>query len=285
MKNIAITAANGGLGAAIIAALKKEVPPENITAIARTPEKAQHLGVTIKKGDYNNKADFDVALKDIDILLIVSGMDAPDKRIEQHRNIIHAAKDAGVKKLVYTSIIGTEEGTAFSPIVRSNRQTEEDVRNSGLEWCIGRNGIYIEADVEYMHMYKKRGEVWNSAGDGKCCYTTRDELAYAYAQMLLNDKHNGKTYNLCGESITQERLTELLNTAFGTTLRYNKMTVEDYKTERIGELGDFLGTVISGIYEGIRGGHTDVESHFESAAGRPHISWDEYFKQIKASNK
>lgn len=283
MKNIAVTAANGGLGGAIINALKKEIPPENITAIARTPEKAAHLGVTVKKGDYNNQADFEIALKEVDTLLVISGMDKPDKRIEQHRNIINAAKKAGVKKIVYTSITGAEEATTFSPIVKSNRQTEEDVKNSGLDWSIGRNGIYIEADIEYMDVYKKRGEVWNSAGDGKCCYTTRDELAYAYAQMLLHDKHNGKMYNLCGEAITQERLTELLNMAFGTSLTYNKMSVEEYKTERIGELGDFLGTVISGIYEGVRKGYTNPPSHYEEAAGRPHISWDEYFKQIKGS--
>ena len=101
----------------------------------------------------------EASLASIDTLLLVSGMDAPERRIEQHRNVIRAAQNAGVQKLVYTSVQGAEEGTAFSPIIQSNRQTEEDVRNSGLEWAIGRNGIYIEPDVEYFETYKERGEI------------------------------------------------------------------------------------------------------------------------------
>jgi uncharacterized protein YbjT (DUF2867 family) len=72
----------------------------------------------------------------------------PSKRVEQHRNVIGAAQDAGVRKIVYTSVQGAMTGTAFSPIVQSNRQTEQDVRDNGLDWVIGRNGICIEPDVE-----------------------------------------------------------------------------------------------------------------------------------------
>jgi len=60
-------------------------------------------------------------------------MDAPEKRIIQHRNVIQAAKNAGVKKIVYTSVQGAEEGTAFSPVIRSNRKTEQDIQESGLD--------------------------------------------------------------------------------------------------------------------------------------------------------
>ena len=136
---IAVTSASGKLGASIVKHLIKEIGKENVVAIARTPERAEHLGVEIRKGDYNSRQDFDLALKGIDAVLLVSGMDEPQKRIEQHRNVIEAAKTNGVTKIVYTSIIGAEENNAFSPIVQTNRQTEIDVKNSGLEWAIGRN--------------------------------------------------------------------------------------------------------------------------------------------------
>jgi NAD(P)H dehydrogenase (quinone) len=257
------------------------VGKENVVGLARNRSKAESLGVEIRPGDYSARNELTASLQGIDSLLLVSGMDPPDKRIEQHRNVINAAKDAGVGKIVYTSIQGAEQGTAFSPVVQSNRQTEEDVRNSGLMWVIGRNGIYIEPDVEYIVTYKQRGEIANCAGEGKCGYTTRPELAYAYARMLTESKHNGQTYNLHGAAITQQQLADYLNEAFGTDLKYRAMSVTKYREERIAELGDFLGNVIAGIYEGISSGAADNESHFALAAGRKHQDWQSYFNQLK----
>ena len=162
---IAVTAASGGLGSAIIKQLLKQIPKEQIVGLARSLEKAKGLGVEIRKGDYTNKTDLVNSLSGIEAVLLVSGMDAPDARIQNHRNVIEAAKEAGVKKIVYTSIFGTVDSTSFSPIIASNRQTEEDVRNSGLDWSIGRNGLYIEPDVEYIEQYKKDGKIANCAAD------------------------------------------------------------------------------------------------------------------------
>ncbi len=279
---IAVTAASGQLGTEIIKATVALLARENVIGLARTPDKARNLGVEIRPGDYNDETVLEKSLQSVDTVLLVSGMDAPEKRIEQHRNVIRAAKNAGVKKIVYTSVQGAEEGTAFSPIIKSNRQTEEDVRTSGLDWVIGRNGIYIEPDVEYIETYKKSGAIINSAGDGKCGYTTRSELAYAYASMLTQDKHNGHTYNLHGEAITQYQLAEYLNSAFGTNLSYTPVTAEEYRQERIAELGEFLGTVIAGIYQGIRDGKADNPSHYYEAAGREHVSWPIYFAKLKS---
>ena len=269
---IAVTSASGHLGSAIVKALLKATKKENIIAIARTTEKAEHLGVEVRKGDYNSREDFNAALKGIDIVLLVSGMDEPQKRIQQHRNVIEAAKQNGVQKIVYTSIVGAEENNAFSPVVQSNRQTEEDIRNSGLQWVIGRNGIYIEPDLEYIDTYIKGGEIRNSADQGKCTYTSREELGYAYAKMLLEEKHNGNTYNLVGEAISQKQLADFINQVYGTKLVYNALSIEAYKADRIAGLGDFLGTIIAGIYEGIKNGANDVHSDYEKATGRPHKS-------------
>ena len=281
---IAITATSGNLGTEIVKATTGLIGKENVIGLARTPSKAAHLGIEIRVGDYNNINELEKSLQNVDTVLLVSGMDAPEKRIEQHRNVIQAAKRAGVKKIVYTSVQGAEKGTAFSPIIQSNRQTEMDVHNSGLDWVIGRNGIYIEPDVDYIETYKEAGFIANCAGDGKCGYTTRPELAYAYAHMLTDSKHNGQIYNLHGETLTQYQLASYLNRAFGTNLEYKPMTVEAYRQERIAELGEFLGTVIAGIYHGIREGELDNVSHFADAAGREHQSWDSFFENIKRKN-
>jgi len=274
---VAITAASGQLGSEIATQLIKEIGAENIVGTARTVSKAEHLGITVMPGDYNKRSDFDEALKGVEVVMIVSGMDAPEKRIEQHRNIINAAKTAGVRKIVYSSIIGHEGSSSFDAIVQSNRQTEQDIKKSGLEWSIGRNGLYIEPDIEYIETYTKEGKIANCAGDGLCSYTTRSELAYAYVQLIKEDDRNNQIFNLAGEPISQTQLTAYLNAAFGTSLDYEEMTPEAYLAFQQNVNGEFLGKVIAGIYLKIRSGEFNIHSDFEAAAGRKHLEWKDYF--------
>ncbi|MCY0095714.1 SDR family oxidoreductase [Hoeflea ulvae] len=279
---LAVTAVSGQLGAAIAGALIGMNTGETIVGLARSPGKAPDMGIDVRPGDYDDADQLRASLAGVDTLLLVSGMTAPEDRIGQHRNVINAAKAAGVAKIVYTSVQGAEQGTAFSPVIQSNRQTEADIRDSGLDWVIGRNGIYIEPDVDYIDSYRKAGEIANCAGDGRCGYTTRPELAFAYARMLTEARHNGQTYNLHGALLTQAELAALMNRAFGTRLVYRPMPFEAYREDRIAELGEFIGTVIAGIYQGIREGANDNPSDFTTAAGRPHQSWDDYFAALGA---
>jgi len=280
---VAITAATGQLGSAIVAATAASIGVQNVVALARTPAKAQHPGVEVRPGDYNDRAQLETSLAGIDAVLLVSGMDAPDKRIGQHRNVIAAALAAGVSKIVYTSVQGPEANSSFAPIVLSNRQTEEDVKASGLAWVIGRNGIYIEPDVEYVDTYIERGEIANCAGDGLCGYTTRAELGAAYARLLTGASQDGATLNLNGVPMTQAELAARLSDAFGAPIAYRGMTADEFRADRVADLGEFMGTLIAGIYEGIRDGAYDAASGFEAAAGRPHQSWDDYFAGLKAA--
>lgn len=277
---VAVTAVSGQLGNQIAKSTIALLSEANVIGLARTPENVKDLGIEIRPGDYNDPTALEYSLKSIDTLLLVSGMDDPEKRIQQHRNVINAAKKNGVKKIVYTSVQGAEEDTAFSPVIQSNRQTEQDIIDSGLDWVIGRNGIYIEPDIEYIENYKKAAKITNCAGDGKCGYTTRTELAFAYAKMLTEDKHNGKTYNLNGDALTQYQLADYLSKVFDTDLSYEPMSVEDYRKDRVADLGEFIGTVIAGIYQGIREGKSDNPSDYFKAAGREHISWDAYFEKL-----
>lgn len=279
---IAVTAVSGHLGGEIAQKLLDMPGGEPVIGLARTPEKAQRLAMDVRPGDYSQPDQLRTSLAGVDAVLLVSGMDAPDKRIQQHRNVIEAARSAGVRRIVYTSIQGPEDGTAFSTVVQSNRQTEADIRACGLDWAIGRNGIYIEPDVEYIETYKARGQIVNCAGDGKCGYTTRGELAHAYARLLTGPEHSGQTYNLHAEPITQAQLAEHLNRAFAIKLSYRPVPVDAYRADRINELGPFIGGIIAGIYEGIRIGAFDTPSDYKAAAGRPHQSWNDYFEAFRS---
>ncbi|WP_386172928.1 NAD(P)H-binding protein [Sulfitobacter sp. R86518] len=276
----AVTAVSGQLGQEIARKLIERTDHASVIGLARTPGNVTELGIEVRPGDYDQPDALRTSLAGVEALVLVSGMAPPEDRIGQHRNVIEAAKVAGVGKIVYTSIQGPEVGTAFSPVVQSNRQTEADIRASGLDWAIGRNGIYIEPDVEYIDSYRAKGEIANSAGDGKCGYTTRSELAHAYAALLTRDELNGQTFDLNGTPITQAELTQYMNAVYGTELTYRSMSAEDYVADRTAELGDFIGPIIGGIYDGIRRGAFDAPGDYETATGRPHQSWEDYFTSL-----
>lgn len=278
---IAITAVSGQLGSAIAKRAVEKFGKENVIGTSRTPEKANNLGIEIFKADYNKKADFIIAFQEIEAVLLISGTDAPEKRIEQHRNVINAAKECGVRKLVYTSIIGNHGNSTFDAIVNSNRQTEKDIINSGINYAIGRNGLYIEPDIEYLDNYVKDGEIANCAANGKCPYTTRDELAIAYIQLIQNDSLNGNVYNLVGDAITQTQLAGYFNKYFNTRLIYNLITAEDYLAWQQKHNGEFLGGIIAGIYQKIRNGELELESDFEKVTGRKHKTIAQIFSEYK----
>ncbi|MEO0389008.1 MAG: NAD(P)H-binding protein [Pseudomonadota bacterium] len=277
---LAVTAVSGQLGKAIATTLLARRPGQTLVGLARKPETARIDGLDMRPGDYTNHAQMTASLAGVDTLLLVSLNTAPDIRTEQHRTAIQAAKDAGVRRVVYTSVQGAETGTAFSPVIQSNRQTEADLVAAGFATTVGRNGIYIEPDIDYIETYAKDGEIANSAGDGLCGYTTRSELAAAYANLLLEEKHIGQTYHLHGPLMSQAALAQHLNRAFGTHLTYRAMSVEAYREDRKAALGAMMGTIIAGIYEGFRTGVFDRPSDFEKAAGRPHQSWDDYFASL-----
>ena len=277
---IAVTGATGHLGSETIQTLKQATDNKNIVGIARNPEKASHWGVEIRKGDYNNKKDFDAALKGIDVVLLIPGMGGAEERIQQHRNVIDAAVKNGVRKFIFASFFGEAGNTTLEPLLKSYRQTEKDIMESGMEWIIGRDGLYIEPDVEYIEKYTEAGEIANCGGSGKASYTTRSELAYAYAQIILSDNQNGKILNLGGEPITQQQLTHYMNKAFNAGLIYREMSPQEFLEFQKKTNGELLGKIIAGIYTKIRNGEFAMDSDFKAAAGREHISWEKYFEQL-----
>ena len=101
---IAITGSTGHLGRLAIAALKTRVPASEIVALARDPAKAADLGVAVRLADYSKPETLTAALKDVDVLVLISSNNMDD-RAGDHMRVIDAAKAAGVGRIIYTSIL------------------------------------------------------------------------------------------------------------------------------------------------------------------------------------
>ena len=186
---ILVTGATGHFGkAAIDFLLEKGVQPGAISALVRDEAKASDIkekGVSLRVGDYDNTESLKAAFKGVDKLLFISATD-PEQRARQHANVVAAAKEAGVKHIVYTSFERKNE-TAASPIAflsLTHLNTEKAIRESGMAYTILRNNLY--ADVLPMFLGDKVLEtgVYFPAGEATAAFALRADMAEATANIL-----------------------------------------------------------------------------------------------------
>jgi NAD(P)H dehydrogenase (quinone) len=208
----AVSLGNSQLGRCAIDFLtEKGVAASDIVALVRNTSKANDLagrGVDVRRGEYGDEASVVQALNGVDKAYLISGMAPPDERIRQHRGFIDAASDAELTHVVYSSFIDTAEDSPFFAW-GINKDTEEYLKASGLEYTILRNGMYAEADLDYVGEYLKAGKIENNIGDGSISYISRRDLALAAVHCLLDDGHTNKTYTLTGpEAVSQAWLAE-----------------------------------------------------------------------------
>ncbi len=275
---VAVTAANGRLGTATLSELTGHLAPGDIVAVARDPARIQATGVEQRAGDYNSVEQMRAALDGADTVIMISAPVAGGgDRLTLHRNVIEAARQAGVRKLIYTSVIGNERaaGTYFAPFYDVNIATEQLVKESGLVWAIARNGLYLDLDMHHIrHADAHDGIYRNNAGQGRCGYISIAELGVALAGMATSDRCDGMTVNLFGELHTQAELVAFANEAYGLHVRYEPISLEAniarfMQDEKIAARGEDVAKMLSGCFQCMEKGAYEVPSHFERAAGRP----------------
>lgn len=287
---VAVTAASGRLGHAILPELVKRIGAANVVAIVRDPARVSLAGIEKRAGDYADVAGLARAFAGIDTVVMIS---APVKtgtdRVQLHRNVIAAAKQAGVRKLVYTSVIGNgrEEGTWFWPTQQVNRQAEADLAESGLEWVVARNGLYLELDLNHIRKADETGVYRNPGGTGRCGYVTIPELGYATALLATDDRHNGQVYTLAGEPVTQQQIVETANRVFGLKVRYEVLTSEQ-NVERfmqdptIAVRGIEVARMLTGCFQAMHAGGFDCPSDWTAITGEPPPTLEAQMRAIKA---
>lgn len=196
---IAVTGASGQLGRLILKDLRKAAPEAEVIGLLRDPGKALDLaalGVVLRKADYEDPASLNEALRGVDRLVLVSSNEI-GKRFAQHRNVIEAAKAAGVRLVVYTSLLhAPDSGLSLAP---EHVQTEEALKASGLSYVILRNGWYTENYSDAIRQASQTGEFAGAAGEGRIASAARADYALAAAQAVLGAAKPGETLELAGD--------------------------------------------------------------------------------------
>lgn len=223
---IAITGATGQLGKVVVEKLKEKTAAENLVALVRTPEKASDLGVEARVFDYSKPETLVASLKGIDTLLLISGNEI-GQRETQHKNVIDAAKEVGVKHIVYTSLL--HASTSEMALAPEHLATENALISSGITYTILRNGWYTENYAGSIPGAIQAGAFIGSAGDGKISSATREDFAEAVAVVLATEGHDNKIYELAGDdAYTLSDLAAEISKQTGKDIPYNNLPEADY---------------------------------------------------------
>lgn len=257
---IAIIGATGKFGGlAIDALLERGVDPADVLALGRDGGRLDELaarGLRTTTIDLADEAGTAQTLGGIEKLLLVS-IGAPGEALAPRTAAINAAATAGVPHIVYTSALGAPT-TTFA-LAAEHRATEEVISASGIPATFLRNGWWNENLQQDFEAARDRGVVANSIGDGRLATASRRDTAEAAAVVLTSPGHEGRAYELSGDTAWDyAEFAETAEKVLSTPVHYEALTPEQEREVFLGAGLDeatvgFLGLINQGMREETQG--------------------------------
>ena len=269
-KTIAITAATGQFGTIALDLLVQR--KANVIALVRSPEKISNAQA--RKFDYANIEGQVEALNGVDTLILVSGNEI-GQRFPQHNNVIQSAKKAGVKHIIYTSLLGASNENTVKSLAGEHVATEQALKESGVPFTILRNTWYTENYTGSIGAVLANNAFYGSAKDGKIASATRADLAEAAVNVALSEGHEGKTYELAGStSWTLADLAAEISKQTGKQIPYIDIPAQDYAAALVkaGLPEGFAGLIAEWDVDVSKGALYSEDKTLEQILGRPTTS-------------
>lgn len=280
---IAITGATGQLGQLVIQNLLKTVPASQIVAIVRNPAKATALrqkGVNIREANYADQPALTKALQGVDKLLLISSSEV-GQRTPQHRNIINAAKAAGVKFIAYTSLLHADKG--LLSLADEHIATEKMLAECAIPYTLLRNGWYIENYLASVPAALEHGVFIGAAGNSKIAAAPRADYAQAAARVISEEGHAGKVYELAADNgWTLSELVAEVSQQSGKKVTYQNLSEPEFAQALISaglpaEVAEMVAKFDSGA---AKGGLFDDSHTLSKLLGHPTTPLAESIKTV-----
>jgi uncharacterized protein YbjT (DUF2867 family) len=256
---LAIVGASGKIGGATLSSLidEKLIPANEIVCTtSASPDSAKwkglvDKGVQVRYATFDDPKSMETSFEGCDKLFLVSSprikldfFDAPygSGREKDHFVALDAAKKAGVKQILYTSLAFANPSK--SNVMTAHMRTEERLREmekEGMKVTILREGLYNESWPLYFGHYKVIGDDRSKvivAGDGKISWTAIADLGLASALIIAAPAdYEGKTLYLSNTSDPKNlhEIAEIVSRAKGTDVQLEVVKREDHESFYIKE--------------------------------------------------
>jgi NAD(P)H dehydrogenase (quinone) len=225
-----ITGATGELGQLVIdELLKSGVKGQDIAVLVRNPEKAKNYtakGIQVRVANYDEPKTLESALKGIDRLLLISSSEV-GKRFPQHKAVIDAAIKNNVSFVAYTSLLKAD--TSKMELAKEHLETENYFKASGLNYTLLRNSWYTENYTMSAKSAIEHGTVFGTAANAKISAAPRRDYALAAVKVLTEKGHEGKVYELAGDTaFTLSEYAGLLSELTHKKIAYNNLSEAEF---------------------------------------------------------
>lgn len=279
---LGVTGATGQLGQLVVQALHAAGRGADVVALVRDPAKAE-LGVASRVFDYNRPEGMVASLRGVERLLLISSNEV-GQRSKQHRRVIAAAQQAGVRQVVYTSVLRAE-ALALS-VSEEHWDTEQALRASGLGYTILRNGWYTENYQMAVAGAAAKGVLFGASGAGRVASAARRDYAEAAAKVLLQAEQESKVYELAGDSAwTMAEMAEVISSLLGRPVTYQNVTEAEYAAalQQLG-LPGMVAELLAGFERSAEAGALDSrERSLSQLLGRPTTTLEDSLREMLAA--
>lgn len=250
---ILILGGTGFVGTHLVQRLRKA--GLRLRVVVRNPEKAETIkgeGVETVLGDISDPASLEKACKDIErvvhlVGIIQEGPGATFKavHVEGTRNLIQAAKTAGVRHFFYQSALGTRPN-AKSEYHRTKWEAEELVRGSGIPYTILRPSLIYGPGDQFT---SRLSEIIKSSpiipvigsGRSKIQPIYIEDVTVCIEKIVTSDAFLNEIYEIGGpEQITYEEVTRAIARAMGVSRPLVHVPIFFIKT-----MSRLLGSILS----------------------------------------
>jgi uncharacterized protein YbjT (DUF2867 family) len=221
---IVVTGSTGHVGRLLAEELARRGHPMRL--LVRDSARAPNLpGAKIALGDYGDPETLGAALYEGDRVFMVSLHEGPERRVPLHRSFIEAAARRGVAQVVYLSFVNAAPDAVFLH-ARSHGETEAMLERSGVPYTSIRNSMYAD---DIPGWFDAEGVAREPVGDSRITFSYRPELAEAIAIALTEPGHEGKVYDVTGESVSLPELAGIATEVTGKPYRCEPRSREDWE--------------------------------------------------------
>lgn len=282
---ILITGANGHLGTAVIDQLLKQIPAEAMVGMVRGIDKGASLkekGIALRIADYSDTGALRSAMQGIEKVLLISGGEAEDA-LQQHFNVIDAAKAAGVRVLAYTGRSLQNTARLVNPLMKRHFDTEAYIQSSGMDYLLFRNALYMDVIPGFVGQQVFEKGIQLPAGQGKVAYALRSEMGEAIANILVQASPEQNIFTFTGtDAISFSEVAAVLSQLSGQPVRYSAIEVADFEAQKAaqGLPPALIQKIVNFLSDIAQGQEATVTRELAQALGRPPTGLREGLKQL-----